>query len=92
MKGPQSILRAGLTAALCVLADATLCACPICFQIEDAHVVGGIRAAVGVLMGVTVAVMAPVIVFAVKFGRRQSVQESKGPRVQGSEGVTVPRG
>jgi heme/copper-type cytochrome/quinol oxidase subunit 2 len=74
MNARRPILRVGLTAAMCVLADAAIHACPICFQIEDAHVVGGIRAAVGVLMGVTVAVMAPVIVFAVRFARRDRSQ------------------
>ena len=86
------MLRVGMTVALCLIGDAVIHACPICFQIEDAHVIGGVRAAVGVLMGVTVAVMAPVIVFAVKFARRQSVQGSKGPRVQGSNGGTVTHG
>jgi len=74
------VRRGALTAAMCVFADAALHACPICFQIEDAHVVGGIRAAVGVLMGVTVAVMAPVIVFAVQFARRDRSQAGKDAR------------
>jgi heme/copper-type cytochrome/quinol oxidase subunit 2 len=73
----RPIVRAGLTAAMCVLADAAIHACPICFQIEDAHVVGGVRAAVGVLMGVTVAVIAPVVVFAVRFARRDQSQAGR---------------
>jgi hypothetical protein len=81
-----------VTALMCLSANAALQACPICFQIEDAHVAGGVRAAVGVLMGVTVAVMAPIVVFAVRFARRELVQGSKGPKVQGSGGVTVTHG
>ncbi len=63
--------RAILTGAICLLADAAVQACPICFQIEDAHAVSGIRAAVGVLFGVTATVVAPVVVFAVRVARRQ---------------------
>ena len=74
------MLRVGMTVALCLIADAVIYACPICFQIEDAHVIGGVRAAVGVLMGVTVAVMAPVIVFAVRFARRDRAQAGEGDR------------
>ena len=44
---------------------------PGCFQIEDAHLTSGVRAAVGVLMGVTLAVVVPVVGFAVKVARRQ---------------------
>jgi heme/copper-type cytochrome/quinol oxidase subunit 2 len=84
--------RAVATLGMAAFAEAAVHACPICFQIEDAHVTSGIRAAVGVLMGVTLAVMTPVVVFAVRFTRRQTVQGSKGPTVQrsGPEGPKVP--
>ena len=85
----RTLGRVALTAAMCLFADGVIQACPICFQIEDAHLTSGVRAAVGVLMGVTLTVLAPVVVFAVRFARRQSVQGSKGPRVQGSEGARV---
>ena len=71
MKRARGIARIGLTLGMAGLADAALRACPICFQIEDAHVTSGIRAAVGVLMGVTVVVVAPVVVFAIRISRRQ---------------------
>jgi hypothetical protein len=38
-------------------AHGTLLACPICFQIEQGPVTNGVRAAVLVLMGVTVGVL-----------------------------------
>jgi hypothetical protein len=45
-------------------AGAVLSACPICFQVEDAGVVDGVRAAVVVLGGVTGGVLVAVAVFA----------------------------
>ena len=45
-------------------------ACPICFQVDDAPVVGGVRAAVGVLIGVTTIVLAGFGMFAARFVRR----------------------
>jgi len=71
MSRVKALVRMGVTLAVAAGAEATVHACPICFQIEDAHVTSGVRAAVGVLMGVTVAVMAPVVVFAVRFAKRE---------------------
>ena len=45
-------------------AGAALSACPICFQVEDAGITGGVRAAVTVLGGVTGGVLIGVAVFA----------------------------
>jgi heme/copper-type cytochrome/quinol oxidase subunit 2 len=67
----MKLRRIGLTIGLAALGEAALHACPICFQIEDAHVVSGVRAAVVVLMGVTVVVVAPVVAFAIRLGRRE---------------------
>ena len=80
----KALVRVGVALFVAVAAEAAVHACPICFQIEDAHVTSGVRVAVGVLMGVTLTVLAPVVVFAVRFARREKVQGSKGPRVQGS--------
>lgn len=55
--------RVMLAALLWPLMDAVLQACPICFQIENAHVAGGIRAAVIVLIGVTTTVVGACAVF-----------------------------
>lgn len=49
---------------------AVLAACPVCFQIEDGPVSDGVRAAVVVLMGVTVSVLGGFAVCIVKFVRR----------------------
>jgi heme/copper-type cytochrome/quinol oxidase subunit 2 len=84
-----NLARIGMTLAMALCAEAAIHACPICFQIEDAHVVSGVRAAVAVLMGVTVVVVAPVIVFAVRISRRQIVQGCKGARVQGTTSAGV---
>ena len=51
-------------------ADAALQACPVCFQVEDGPVTSGVRAAVAVLGGVTVAVLSGVGLFIVRFVRR----------------------
>ena len=47
-----------------------LLACPICFQVEQGPVTSGVRAAVVVLMAVTVSVLAGFAVFIVNFARR----------------------
>ena len=47
-----------------LFAGTALSACPICFQVEDAGVVDGVRAAVVVLGGVTGGVLVGVAVFA----------------------------
>ena len=40
-----------------LLIETPLFACPVCFQIEDGQAASGVRAAVYVLMGVTVVVL-----------------------------------
>jgi heme/copper-type cytochrome/quinol oxidase subunit 2 len=47
-----------------------LLACPVCFQVEQGPVTDGIRAAVLVLMGVTVVVLGGFLRFVVRFARR----------------------
>ncbi len=47
-------------------------ACPVCFQVEEGPVVSGVRAAVVVLVGVTVSVLAGFGVFIAKFVRRSA--------------------
>ena len=46
-----------LAIAISLALHASLLACPVCFQIDDAHTAAGVRAAVWVLMGVTVVVL-----------------------------------
>lgn len=68
------------TRRLCVflaawaLASAPLIACPICFQVEDGPTSSGIRAAVFVLMGVTVSVLAGFARFVVRLARRSQMR------------------
>jgi hypothetical protein len=56
--------------ALWLALDASLFACPICFQVEDGPVTAGVRAAVLVLIGVTGAVLSGFAAFIVRFVRR----------------------
>jgi hypothetical protein len=64
---------AALTAAW-LAAGATTLACPICFQVEQGPVTDGIRIAVLVLMGVTVAVLSGFGVFIARFVARSRQQ------------------
>jgi threonine/homoserine/homoserine lactone efflux protein len=58
-------MRRSLAAlAIWLCSDIALSACPICFQVEDAGVVSGVRAAVVVLGGVTAGVLVGVALFA----------------------------
>jgi hypothetical protein len=67
--------RAGgvaLTAALLLaLFPSVALACPICFQIEDANTVAGVRAGVIVLMSVTVVVLSAVAAFSIRIWRNE---------------------
>ena len=64
-----------MVGVLIALADATVHACPICFQVEDANTVNGVRAAVAVLIGVTGAVLVGFAGFAARLARNQSATE-----------------
>jgi len=66
--------RTAAAALIWFAAGAALSACPICFQIEDAGVTAGVRAAVVVLGGVTGGVLVGVAVFA----RRLVIAERSG--------------
>jgi hypothetical protein len=65
------LVRALLVAAAWPLMDASLRACPICFQIEDGHMAAGVRAAVVVLVAVTSTVVGGCAVFFTRLMRRQ---------------------
>lgn len=65
------IARFALTALLVPFIPAVVYACPICFQINDAHMTMGVRAAVGVLVAVTIGVVGACAVF---FGRLMNRQ------------------
>jgi hypothetical protein len=62
---------------LCVPAIAL--ACPVCFQVEDGPVVAGVRAGVGVLIGVTCAVLVGCGAFAVRLVRAEQVPSTREP-------------
>ena len=60
-----------LIAAMAPLAQAVVHACPICFQINDAHMTTGVRAAVVVLVAVTAGVVGTCAVFFNRLIKRQ---------------------
>lgn len=61
-----------MVALLWSAAGAGVFACPICFQIEQGPVADGVRAAVFVLMGVTVTVLSAFAVFVRKMARAEN--------------------
>ena len=63
--------RFGLRSAILWMAlQATLLACPVCFQIEDGRTAAGVRAAVIVLMAVTAGVLTGFGLFIRRFIQR----------------------
>jgi len=56
-------------------AGASVLACPVCFRVEEGPVTDGVRAAVIVLVGVTVGVLSGFGVFIVRFVRRAAVED-----------------
>jgi hypothetical protein len=67
-RGRPLIISGMLLAALAW--PTALHACPVCFRMEDGPAADGLRAAVGVLIGVTVVVLGAAARFVVRFTRR----------------------
>jgi hypothetical protein len=64
-------------ASMCwVAAGTTALACPICFQVEDAQTINGVRAGVVVLMSVTVVVLTAVAAFSIRIWRNEKAGRS----------------
>jgi len=59
-----------------VLVPDVALACPICFQVEDANTVAGVRAGVVVLMSVTVVVLTGVAAFSIRVWRNEKLNRS----------------
>jgi hypothetical protein len=64
-----------LIAMFWATAGASALACPVCFRVEEGPVTDGVRAAVLVLVGVTVGVLSGFGVFIVRFVRRAAVED-----------------
>lgn len=60
---------------LVMLFPSLVLACPICFQVEDANTVAGVRAGVIVLMSVTVVVLSAVAAFSIRIWRNEKVNQ-----------------
>lgn len=60
-----------LATLLIMVAPSVAFACPICFQVEDAQTVNGIRAGVVVLMSVTIVVLTAVAAFSIRLWRNE---------------------
>ena len=71
-------------------AGRSLFACPICFQIEQGPVTDGVRAAVFVLMAVTVVVLTGFGMFVARLARADRLAESTNPRNPGTLGTPEP--
>ena len=69
--GLQPAARWIVAGLMWLFAGAALFACPICFQVEDAGVKAGVRAAVAVLGGITGAVLVGFAVFARRLVRAE---------------------
>jgi hypothetical protein len=68
--------RVALFATLLVMLFPSLAlACPICFQVEDANTVAGVRAGVVVLMSVTVVVLTAVAAFSIRVWRNEKLNQ-----------------
>ncbi len=69
---------ASVAAVAWMAAGTTALACPVCFRIEEGPVSDGVRAAVLVLVAVTVSVLAGFGLFIARFVRRAAA-ESETP-------------
>ena len=72
------VRRAFAVVAVWLAAGAPALACPVCFRFEAGPVTDGLRAAVLVLVGVTVAVLSGFAVFIARFVRRARLLEGEG--------------
>ena len=70
---------------------ATAWACPVCFRMEEGPVTAGVRAAVVVLMTVTVAVLAGFAIFIRGFVRRAGALERRNPLIEPRNLLGEPR-
>ena len=69
------VLLVVLWVALISLLATPVMACPICFQVEDAQTISGVRAGVIVLMGVTVVVLTAVAAFSIRLWRNEQLNQ-----------------
>ena len=72
MNRHSTTARVALASGMLVAAQVATHACPICFQIENGQVAGGVRAAVIVLVSVTSVVVGGCVVFFTRLARRES--------------------
>jgi hypothetical protein len=70
--GSSHATRACVVALLVLVHPATALACPVCFQMTDSAEAQGVRAAVFVLVGVTIGVLAGVGTFILRAWRRMN--------------------
>jgi hypothetical protein len=71
MSRHSMVARVALASGMCLAAEAAIHACPICFQIENGQMAGGVRAAVIVLVSVTSVVVGGCVVFFTRLARRE---------------------
>jgi hypothetical protein len=81
-----------VAALLLIGTSARLLACPVCFQVEQGPVTDGVRAAVLVLVGVTLSVLSGFGVFVARFVARERSARSKAITMKGTKGHEGGRG
>ena len=76
----RSSSRIVLTAIGVALVNATVHACPICFQVEESATTDGVLAAVTVLAGITAGVLLVCGTFVIGFLRRDGSRHAEARR------------
>jgi len=71
------MMRSLLAVIVWMSASATAWACPVCFRMEEGPVSAGVRAAIVVLMTVTVSVLTGFAIFIRGFVRRSRTSEPR---------------
>ena len=82
--------KACLVMVMLIRATTPLLACPICFQVEEGPVTAGVRAAVVVLIGVTLGVLAGFGVFVARFVARANAVRPGSEAAESVEKRPVP--
>jgi hypothetical protein len=85
------MMRSLLAVIVWASASATAWACPVCFRMEEGPVSAGVRAAIVVLMTVTVSVLAGFAFFIRRFVRRSRSLELRNLLEPRNPGTPEPR-
>jgi hypothetical protein len=90
LEGWKALRLGSLQGLIWMGATAHLVACPICFQVEQGPVTDGVRAAVVVLVGVTIGVLSGFGVFVARFVARSNAVRPGSGTAETAEKRPVP--